>query len=169
MEAAGWYACRTRPRAEKQVAARLIARGFESYLPLVARVQQWADRKKRVEFPLFPGYAFAWFGLRDARAVVTTPGVAGIVGVAGRPVPVRDDEIASLRALEAGIRQTGELPRVEEYLEPGREVVVATGAFSGMRGLLIEQRGASRVVVRLAALRQAVSVELPRGAVRAVA
>jgi len=56
-----WYACRTRARAEKRAARLLSGNGVESYLPPIERQRQWADRKKRVAFPLFPGYVFARF------------------------------------------------------------------------------------------------------------
>jgi hypothetical protein len=48
-------------------------------------------------------------------------------------------------------------------------VIVAHGPFSGIRGVLVEDRGRSRVVIRLSALRKALSVELPREIVRAAA
>lgn len=164
-----WYACRTRARAEKQVQRRLLARGFEAYLPLIEQTRQWADRQKRVAFPLFPGYVFARFDLGRAREVVTTPAVVGLVSVAGGPNPLRDEEIASLQILEAGMGQTGNVPEQAPYVEVGQEVVVQSGPFSGMRGVLTDERGRARIVVRLPALKRAVSVELPRELVLAVA
>ncbi|MFQ5680404.1 MAG: transcription termination/antitermination protein NusG, partial [Gemmatimonadota bacterium] len=155
-----WYACQTRARAEKQVELRLRGVGFESYLPLLLRERQWADRRKRVALPLFPGYVFARFPLTDLHAVLGTPGLATVVRLNGRPTPVREEEIASVRALVEGANATGVLPSPSDDLTPGQEVVVVGGPFEGMRGRLVEERGAARVVVRLAAVRQAVSVEM---------
>ena len=69
-----WYACRTRARAEKQVSRLLEGAGVENYLPLVELERKWADRTKRVGFPLFSGYTFARFPLKDLVEVVMTPG-----------------------------------------------------------------------------------------------
>src|SRR2546426_5192770 len=74
-----WYACRTRPRAEKQAGRLLRLRGVESYVPLFEQVQQWTDRKKRVGFPLFPGYVFARFSAARVHEVLRTPGVVTII------------------------------------------------------------------------------------------
>lgn len=161
-----WYACRTRARAEKQVDRRLAARGIESYLPLIEEIRQWADRKRRVAFPLFPGYVFARFDLRRIHEVLSTSGVATVVRVNGYPAPLRDEEIASVRILAQGVNAGEEPPTPIEYVEVGEEVVVTEGPFVGMRGVLIEERGRARVAVRLTVIRRAVSVELPRRLLR---
>jgi len=161
-----WYACRTRARAEKRVTQLLSAAGFEVYLPLVERKRRWADRWKRVGFPLFPGYVFARFELARMHPVLATPGVVTIVRAGGRPTPVREEELEAVRILVEGANRTGQIPTASDFLEVGQEVVVTSGPFRGMRGVLLEVDRSARVVVRLSAIRQAVSVELPRRQVR---
>jgi transcription antitermination factor NusG len=73
-EAPHWYACYTRARHEKRVDEQLAERGLETYLPLLARERQWSDRRKVVEFPLFPGYVFCRFTLDELHEVLTVPG-----------------------------------------------------------------------------------------------
>ena len=165
---ARWYACRTRGRAEKQVESRLMGAGFDAYLPVVRRERQWADRKKLVEFPLFPGYVFARFELSQVHDILATPGVATLVRLNGNLTPIRDEELRSVRRMLEGASETGLVPTAVDYLEPGDEVAVIDGPFRGMRGTLREVRGASRVVVRLSAIRQAVAVELNRKLLRRI-
>ena len=163
-----WYVCQTRPRAEKQVNRMLKLRGVEGYLPLLAQVRQWTDRKKRVEFPLFPGYVFARFGPEQMHQVLLAPGVVTIVRSGGAPVPVREEELESVRILLACANAGHPPPQPVEFVELGHEVLVRDGPFSGVRGMVIEDRGRTRVVVCLRALKRALSVELPRGMLRAV-
>jgi len=165
----GWYACRTRARAEKQVNRMLRLRGVESYLPLLEQVRQWTDRRKRVGFPLFPGYLFARFNVGTTHEVLRTPGVVDIIRHDGSPAPVRDEELDSIRILVAGVNAGGSPPEPVEFLHEGQEVIVTEGPFSGIRGTLIEDRSRARVVIRLSALRRALSVELPRELLRAAA
>ncbi|MFQ5690675.1 MAG: hypothetical protein ACE5HQ_10430 [Gemmatimonadota bacterium] len=91
------------------------------------------------------------------------------MGLNGHPTPVREEEIASVRALVEGAKATGVLPAPSDYLTVGQEVVVVQGPFKGMRGRLVEERGRVRVVVRLAVVRQAMSVEMTRSYLRPVA
>ena len=70
--ASAWFACYTRARHEKSVARHLIDLGLEVYVPVVPRVRQWHDRKRIVQFPLFPGYVF----VRTSPA--TAPAVAAV-------------------------------------------------------------------------------------------
>jgi transcription antitermination factor NusG len=87
---------------------RLLGRaGFETYLPLVERERQWADRKKKVEFPLFAGYTFARFPTERFLDVVRTPGVVTVVGGREEPTPVREEELEAVRRFTQGIRDTG--------------------------------------------------------------
>jgi transcription antitermination factor NusG len=164
-----WYACCTRARAEKQV-DRLLARvGFETYLPVVELERAWADRTKRVLFPLFPGYTFARLSPDRLVDVVRTPGVVELVGGMARPTPVRDEELEAVRRLASGAAALEQAPELVDWLEPGTPVEVTEGPFRGMRGLLVQVRGSARVAVRLTAIRMAAAVELNPGSVRKVA
>ncbi|MER3423997.1 MAG: hypothetical protein C4293_12995 [Nitrospiraceae bacterium] len=53
-----WYALRTKSRFEKVVRGELMRRGIEQLLPTITRTSQWKDRKKQIEWPLFPGVLF---------------------------------------------------------------------------------------------------------------
>src|SRR5580692_11011686 len=88
---AKWYAIRTRSRHEKVAARELDAQGIPVYLPVVASVRQWSDRRTEVELPLFPGYAFvrvAYFS-GDRVRVLRASGVVSFVGptAAGASIP----------------------------------------------------------------------------------
>lgn len=161
-----WYACRTRARAEKRVEARLLAVGIEAFLPLVEREREWADRKKRVSIPLFPGFVFARFELNRLHSVLSIHGLATVLRPNGYPTPVRDEEIHSLCRLVEGVNATGTFPQPAEFLELGKEVMVTEGPFEGLTGILLQDRGRARVAVRISALRQATSVEVRRSSVR---
>ena len=164
-----WYACRTRPRAEKQAGRLLKLRGVQSYVPLIECERQWSDRKKRVGFPLFAGYVFAQFSLASLHEVLSTPGIVTVVRQGGSPARVRSEELESVRVLVQCVNAGNAPPEPAEFLETGQEVIVSHGPFSGIRGVLVEDRGRTRVVIRLTALRRALSVELPREILRAAA
>jgi transcription antitermination factor NusG len=155
-----WYACRTRSRAEKKVDRFLSESGLETFLPLFEEQRQWADRTKRVHFPLFPGYTFARFPLEQLGEVVQTPGLVKVLSEKGFPAPVREEELEAIRRLVTGVESTGHRPEPVDWWKPGTPIRVLAGPFRGMLGYLLESRGGSRVAVRLSALRMAFSVEL---------
>jgi transcriptional antiterminator NusG len=163
-----WYACHTRARAEKQVDRLLARSGFETYLPLVEQVRQWADRKKRVAFPLFPGYTFARFRLADTLMVVQTAGLVSVLSGSGRgyPTPVRDEELYAVRILVEGIEATGADVETNDGLEEGVPVLVVSGPFRGIQGILIEVNGRTRVSVQLSPISLGASVEMDRGSLQ---
>lgn len=161
-----WFACCTRARAEKRVDRYLAGSGIEAYLPLIERERRWADRRKRVALPLFPGYIFARFRMTEMGDVFRAPGLVSVVRVAGYPTPVREEELESVRALVEGANRTGVEPQPSEWLVVGQRVRVVEGPFRGMRGTLVQGRGRGRVVVRLGAIRQAVGVEMDRRVLR---
>ncbi len=163
-----WYACLTRARAEKQVDRLLDRSGFETYLPLIEQVRQWADRKKRVAFPLFPGYTFARFRLADTLTVVQTAGLVSVLSGSGRghPTPVRDEELDAVRILVEGIEATGADVETGDGLRDGEPVLVVNGPFRGMQGILIEAGGRTRVSVQLTGVSLGASVAMDRGSVR---
>lgn len=150
-----WYACRTHARAEKKVDELLGQAGLETYLPLIVRERQWADRSKRVAFPLFPGYTFAKFDLNRYHEILSTPGLATIVTANGQPSPVQPEELEAVRLFAGSVEQTGIEPNTVDFLEPGDPVRVTGGPFAGLSGLLLHRRGPVEVAIRLTSIRQA--------------
>lgn len=155
-----WYACYTRARHEKQVEQLLRQRGFESFLPLIPRVRQWKDRKKLVEFPLFPSYVFGRFTLKELHGVLTTPGVSTVVRASGYPTPIPEHDIENVRLFARAIAETGVEPEQRPYLVEGQWVKVLEGPFEGVEGIVIEQRGRKRVLVGVEAIGQGLEIDI---------
>jgi transcriptional antiterminator RfaH len=147
-DAPRWYACYTRARAEKRVEQLLLERNIGAYLPTMTRERVWADRRKAVVFPLFPSYVFGRFELHELHHVLSVPGVATVVRVAGRLAPIRDDEIENIRRLAAGLAHTHQPPEHQPFQE-GQWVRVTGGPFLGLEGAVIETRSRHRVLAGL--------------------
>src|SRR5882672_2038058 len=94
-----WYAIQTRSRHEKVVRDQLAAKSITHLLPLWRKRSIWKDRIKFVEVPLFGGYLFGYFALQDKMAVLGTIGVARIVGISGKPMPIPEEQIAAVRTM----------------------------------------------------------------------
>jgi len=151
-----WYAAYTSPRHEKKVAQQMEGSRIQCFLPLYRSVRRWKDRRKQLDLPLFPGYIFARFALRDRLQVLQLPGVVQLVGFSGKPAPLPDAEIESLRN---GL--TGNL-RVEPhpYLQVGKRVRVHSGPMAGLEGILIRRKEKFRVVLSIHLIQRSVAVEV---------
>jgi transcription antitermination factor NusG len=156
-----WFAVRTAAGREKAVSAQLQHKGFEEFLPLYKSRRQWSDRKKELEFPLFPGYLFCRFDFSNRLPILITPGVKLIVGYGKIPTPVTEAEIDSLRrAVDSGAEATP-----WPYLSIGQRVRVREGSLAGVEGILIQVKNSWRIVLSVELLRRSVAVELDRGAI----
>jgi len=163
--AGGWYACHTRPRAEKRAHALLCDRDVESYLPAVSRVQRWSDRKRTVVLPLFTGYVF----VRSAPIwlLVDTPGICDVVRFDGRPAVISDREIRNVRRFVQALTGT---PRevVAVAFHEGDRVRITSGPFQDVEAVVIRARNRCRLIVGLAAIGAGFAVDVPVRAVVAV-
>ncbi len=153
---AHWYAVYSRSRHEKCVREYLERIAVEAFLPLYESVRRWKDRRVVVTLPVFPGYQFVRIPLADRMKVVTIPGVVGLVGTPGNPVPVPEQEIEALRTCYARNLKLGPHP----YLTSGRKVLVKNGPFADLEGILIRQRGAYRVVISINLIARSVALEV---------
>lgn len=165
-----WYALYCRSRHERKVQSRLTASGIDSYLPLVSKASKWHDRRKVIEWPIFPGYIFVRPDKEQRLLAIEgyTPGVVSLVRHAGRPAPISEVEMEVVRRVVVGLTETGESPRPEPLVNVGEEVRVAQGPFSGAVGRVVQLRGGDRLVIQvgLQALRQGIRIELDRSWVR---
>jgi transcription termination/antitermination protein NusG len=141
-----WYAIRTRSRAEKVVREQVMQRGVESFLPLMTRVSQWKDRRKRIEWPLFPGYCFARFSGDQRLLVLQSPGVVEIIGSAlGRPEPIPDSEIIGIQKLIS----SGQPYDPHPHLEQGMRVEVIRGPLIGIQGRFVKKTEGCRLLITI--------------------
>lgn len=163
-----WFAFYTRARQEKKVHARFQERGLQSYLPVVPRARQWHDRVKVLEWPLYPSYVFAQFPLTMLYEVLCVPGVACVVRVAGRPVPVSQKEIDNIRRFVGALTTTGVDPEPVP-LHEGQRVRIVSGPFEGIEGIVREVRGRRRVLVGLPAIGFGFQVDVATEAVALIA
>jgi transcription antitermination factor NusG len=151
-----WYVVRTRSRHEKTVRDQLVRREVETFLPLAERWSRWKDRRKKIAFPLFPGYCFARFPLADRLRVLNVVGVADLVGIGGQPEPVPDAEIEAIQRLASTTLQYDPHP----FLAEGMDVEVVRGPLAGVRGKLLRKDRVTRLVLSVTLIRQAAVVEI---------
>jgi transcriptional antiterminator NusG len=151
-----WYAIRTRSRHEKQVRDRFVAIGIEQLLPTVKRLNQWKDRKKEIEWPLFPGYCFGRFTWEDRLSVLKVAGVVDIIGSGRSPEAIPEHEIEAIKVLIASTLRYDSHP----YLREGMPVEVIRGPLRGVRGILLRKDKRHRLVIAVHLIQQAAAVEI---------
>ena len=152
-----WYALYTRSRTEKKVAEMLEKRGVEVYLPLQKTMKQWSDRRKTVYEPLFRSYVFVRVSNADYMEALTVPGVVRYVMLAGEHVPIPDCQIEAVRTYLGEISLRQEV----SYFSRGDEVEVAYGALKGLRGKLQSAKDQRKLIVRIDAINQNITLTLP--------
>ena len=165
---ARWYACYTKARHEKRVDAQLRERGIETFLPLVTRVRQWKDRRKEVEFPLFPSYVFGRFALTESHRVLSVPGVSTLVKADGRPMWIEEDELENVRLFARALTVGKVEPELRPFFAVGEWVEVLDGPFAGVKGVVEQQRGRRRLLIGLKAIGQGLEVDVSKCALRSL-
>ena len=155
-----WYALRTNGHHEKRVRDRLAGVGIEPFLPLTRQQRQWSDRKMLIELPLFTGYCFARFSLRNRLTIMQISSVAGIVGSVG-PEAIPDAELDAIRAVCESDRNI----QCVDLLVEGMQVEIVTGPLRGLMGQFIHHAGQNYIVVRVQLIQQAVAVHIHKNEV----
>jgi transcription antitermination factor NusG len=152
-----WFAIWTRSRHEQVVREQLERKQFEAFLPTITRWSRWKDRKKKIDWPLFPGYCFARFDPADALPILKCTGVVNIVSFEGKPAAIPEYELDSIRLLIGSELQYDPCPMIRE----GMMVEVAHGPLKGVVGRLMRKDAHhARLVLSVDLIGQAVSVEV---------
>ena len=161
-EALAWYAVWTRSRHEQVVRDQLERKGLQAFLPTITRWSRWKDRKKQIDWPLFPGYCFARFNAAERLPVLKCTGVVNIVSFDGDIVAIPEHEIESIRRLVESDLQFDPCPLIRE----GMMVEVTHGPLKGVVGRLVRKGAHARLVLAVDLIGQAVSVEVDASDVR---
>jgi transcription antitermination factor NusG len=151
-----WFAIWTRSRHEHVVREQLERKHFEAFLPTITRWSRWKDRKKKIDWPLFR-YCFARFDANDALPILKCTGVVNIVSFEGKPAPIPEYELESIRVLIGSELQYDPCPMIKE----GMMVEVRSGPLKGVVGRLMRKDAVeARLVLSVDLIGQAVTVEV---------
>jgi transcription antitermination factor NusG len=152
---ANWYAIWTKSRHERVVHTQLEQKGYEAFLPLVRRWSRWKDRKKQIDWPLFPGYCFVRCEPQYSLPVLTCAGVVTILTFDSQLAVVAEHEIEAIRRVVGSELRFESSPLVE-----GTTVQVVRGPLTGVIGRLVRKGAHARLLLSVDLIRQAVSVEV---------
>ncbi|MCL6582813.1 MAG: UpxY family transcription antiterminator [bacterium] len=154
-----WYAVHTRSRHEQAVYERLKNKSIYAFLP---KIEVWSarkDRQKRIQVPMFRGYLFIRANLENRLwlTVLQTPGVARIISSNGKPVPIPENQIASIQTILENDTVVTPYP----YLNVGERVRIVAGPLRGVEGILLRFKpNKQRLILSVDLLQQSVCVEL---------
>jgi transcription antitermination factor NusG len=153
-----WYAIRTRSRHEKMVARQLEGLQVETFLPLLSQVHRWSDRRKQVDLPLFPGYAFVRlvYSPDQRLQVIQIHGVVGFVGAQNKAIPIPDGQIDDIRTL-----LTNKVSfKNHRFLQAGQKVRIRGGSLDGVEGFFVAQKSERILVISVEPIHRSLSIDL---------
>ncbi len=151
-----WFAIWTRSRHEQVVRDQIARKHIDAFLPTITRWSRWKDRKKKIDWPLFPGYCFARFKQEETLTILKCTGVVNIVSFEGKPAPIPEHEIEGIRRLLDSDLQYDPCPLIRE----GMMVEVKHGALKGVVGRLVRKGTHARLILAVDLIGQGVSVEV---------
>lgn len=160
-----WFAVYVKSRSEKKVFKLLDEMGIESFLPLITRVKQWSDRKKKVEEPLFRSYLFVNISLSDYYTVLNVNGVVKFITFEKKPVPVPDNQIIAIKEYI----NDSELHSINyEDFKEGELVRIKSGQMKDLVGRFIKINGKHRIIIDIEVVGQSIPINIARSNVEAV-
>ena len=164
-----WHALYVRSRSEKKVLSQLEDMGMKAYLPLITKVKQWSDRRKKVDEPLFKSYVFVFSNAKEHIPILNVYGVLKFVTFERQPVVVPENQILAIQKFVADYER-GEEYKMQNFeeLKKGQMVRIITGPMKGLKGRLESIENKRHLIVYIDVVGQYIPVHLPRAKVEPV-
>lgn len=139
-----WYVVYTKPKWEKKVAEQLEQFGIECYCPLITKVRQWSDRKKKIIVPLFNSYVFVQLREEDRNLVFQSSGVVRYLFWIGKPAIVRDEEIS---VIKKWLDKPNQFEITVSQFQVGDKIKLESGPFVNQEAIVREVKNNQYVLV----------------------
>jgi transcription antitermination factor NusG len=153
-----WYALYTKPRTEFKAAEQLKQISVEYYLPVVTKVKQWSDRKKKVTEPVMYGYIFIYADEKERLASLEQQAIVRCIFDQGRPAVIPAWQIENLQRM---LDQASDV-LIHEGIVPGVKVKIKEGPFSDVIGVVQETDNGNTIAVSIDLLNRSVIAHLPK-------
>ena len=162
-----WHALYVRSRAEKKVYDQLIDLGYEAYLPLITRIKQWSDRRKKVVEPLFKSYVFVRNNERQHYYILGVYGVVRFVTFEHQSVVVPEKQILAIKKyIDNPLEDEEEMNGLQ--LKAGQLVRITNGPMQGIMGHLVSVKSKRYLLVNIDVVGQSIPVSVQRSKVEPV-
>jgi transcription antitermination factor NusG len=153
-DAAEWHVLHVKSRQEKALSRTLDGMGIAHYLPLARRIRYYGRRKAVVHEPLFPGYMFLWGSVEEAYLADRTGRVARLLRVSDQDR--LEWELENIHRAHGSGAELHPHPTLRE----GCRVTVTSGPLKGLEGVVESRTRSDRLVLQVAMLGSAVSLEI---------
>jgi len=154
-----WYAVYVKSRHEFVAFQELRKKQISAFLPSVHKISQWKDRRKLIEYPLFPGYLFVQVNPypEEFLGVLKTRGIVTLISLEpGKPTPVAPEEIDSLRILI----ESGKKIDVYPHLMQGTQVRIKSGPLKNAEGIISKKENEYTFQVNVELLGRSVAIKM---------
>ena len=150
-----WFACHTKPRAEKKFAALLAREGFDHYLALLDSIRRYGSQTKTFTKPLFPSYVFARILPEKKDRIYQQDLLVRALAVENESLFLR--QLTDVKAICA----SGYEAALHPLLRRGTQVRVSSGPLQGLEGYVDDPANPRGIVVSVDVLQQGLLVSLP--------
>ena len=149
--------------------SQLEEMGIEAYLPLVTKVKQWSDRRKKIEEPLFKSYVFVHSNAKEYLPILNVYGVMRFVTFEHEAVVVPDNQIVAIKRFVDDYEHGEEFKmQNKEELKEGQMVRIINGPMKGLQGRLETIYNKRHLIVYIEVVGQYIPVHLSRAKVEPV-
>ena len=156
-----WFALYVKPKHEFKAKDELDRQSINTYLPVITKLKQWNDRKKKISEPLIKGYIFIRADEKERLASLENRCIVKCISDHGRPARIPDWQINNLQNM---LRHEGDF-KVLESLVKGTNIEIIEGPFKGVQGIVAESETGNNLAVTIDLLNRSVIVHLPQESV----
>ena len=153
-----WFALYTKSRSEFKAAEQIHSAGVEYYLPVITKIRQWSDRKKKISEPLIRGYIFIFANEKERLLSLEQYSVVRCVTERGKAARIPEWQIDNLKKM----LNTQSDVLVKEGLVPGVKIRIKEGPFEGVIGTLQEIDNQKTLAVSIDLLNRSVITYLSK-------
>jgi transcriptional antiterminator RfaH len=158
-----WVVVRTRPRCEKKLLDYCSYHGVTAYLPLRRSVRRYPSRTVEFNVPIFTGYLFCQIDADQLALLNGCQNTAHIIRAKHGMELQLISELRSIQIFEQAM-QMGEIT-VKPEIAVGDMVVIRTGPFTGLSGVVTRWKNKIRMSVNIELVGQSVMLEVDAGEV----
>ena len=153
-----WMPVRTKPRQEKKLAEYCKAHEVIHYLPLRRKMHRYEKRNVEFKIPMFPSYIFIQLNAQAYSTIAQSNAVLFKIDIDEVDEAQLISELNNIRHLELLAIESKLVIKPE--LEPGTSVIVNSGPFKGIEGIISFRNNRCRITINIEMLGQSVSTEV---------